>query len=631
MPSNSVCQDSATTMNTLVSKTAHLSITNGSSTPAHCPTCTKTLPLNRIQISVYHTLHELIDKGVPCVILIDAPSGTGKTRILSTLAQNYSGVVQLAVFRRDQASQLALSQVSAYTYISYNMRNFRLNYREALCMFTVKNLSNTDVLFKLINYAHKYVHVAQSIKVIILDACTIVNPLMLLLLYIVSLKNQITLIFSGNKMQLGSINKSPQLHSRSNFVVLELFSDLTITELTGNLRCDDQSFLKKVARFGDAIAGYKTKKQIPFHFNLRYLLYTLFRGKFDPRIPESFDALFMAPFHHVITQRLYRLMKTVDPNRFRVEPFSMVPFNFVEKNKFFPGLILVKDFKYIYINQRGVNKVVVLEDMIFDVPSGVLMELLVRFEDGSRMRIARCVLNFYQLLPAYRNWLKEQMKVPRHAEPEIINFPLKPYTMTYHAALGRTISDPVELSTNCVDATSVYVGLCSLPSESNILKFHAEKDFPSFVVTDIMATVDNQAYYYRYPVTGDYPNILEHVGNKNGDEYLKSFLMGVSWTTVDKINDFENYKLDGFFRIKRSVYEKNKKEVDTITDSPLMEITKFVKGNTDAVVDVIKRMKLEKVNMNDTKRKEFRELKVYKALAEAYEKWKVQQREADKK
>lgn len=607
-------------------------VCQGSAVPIDATT--KPLPLSPVQTSVYNTLQKIVEEGTPRVILIDAPSGTGKTHILLTLAKSYNnGEVHFAVFRRDQASQISLHHVSAYTYISYNMRNFSLNYRQALCMFTVKNLNTTDVLFKLIVFAHKYVHVAKSVKVIILDACTIVNPLMLLLLYIVSLKNEITLIFSGNKMQLGSINKSPQLHSSSNFVVLELFSDFTVTELTKNLRTDDKGFLKKITRFGNAIASYKTKRQIPFHFNLRYLLYTLFREKFDPRIPERFDALFMAPFHQLLTDRLYRMMaaSVMEPTIFRVEPFNMVPMNLKGKKKFFPGLILVKGFKYIHVSETGVNSVVVLEDMVVDGMTGELVELQVRFKDGKSKRIQKCILNFYQMLPAYRNWLMDNMVGSRSRD--IINFPLKPFTTTYYAALGRTISDPVELCTSSNDATSVYVGLCSLPSESNILKFHAEYDFPSFVATDIMAAVDKQEFYYRYPIDNDTPNILEHFGDQKGEEYLKSFLMGVDWVTVDNINNFENNKR-AFLRIKRSVYEKNK-EVDTIPDSPLMEMTKFVKDNNNVIMDVIKSLRLEKADllnlMNDTKRKEFREVKTYKILSEAYETWRGKQKLAGKK
>ncbi|XP_076647529.1 na[+]-dependent inorganic phosphate cotransporter [Halictus rubicundus] len=636
MPSNNVCQDGASVDN-LIGKVKLLAILEESpnddpnARSDQCTTCLQTKQLSNIQMTVYHRLHKLIDGGANKVILIDAPSGTGKTHILSTFAQKYGEGVQFAVFRRDQASQLMLRQVSAYTYVSYNMRNFHLNYREALCMFTVSGLDNTDVIYKLITYANKYVHVSNVIKVIILDAYTIVSPLMLLLLYIVSLKNKITLIFAGNKMQLRSINNTPQLHNRNNSDIIEIFSDLTINELTANLRSDDKNFLKKVSRFGNAIASYKTKKQIPFHFNLRYLLYSLFRNKYDPRITENFDALYMASFHHVITKRLYRFMKYLDPTKYRIEPFFLVPFNCDETNKFFPGLLLVQNFKYIYITEKGVHNVVVLEDMLFD-HSGIVSGLVVRYEDGRKQTIVRCILNYYQLLPAYRNWLLDQMKIPKHTKHDICNFPLKPYTMTYHAALGHTISDPVELSTNCVDASSIYVGLCSLPSESNICKFHAEDDFLSFVATDFMASVDNQEYYYRYPTQGDGFNILDYLGNKDGDEYIKSFLMGVSWITVENINQFENKKCKRFLRIRRSVYEKNRKEVDSTIPSPLMQITKFVKDNPTVILDTIKNMRLDsKVNMNNTKSKEYRKLPTYDSLSKAYNEWLVHEKENNKK
>ncbi|XP_076296391.1 uncharacterized protein LOC143216816 [Lasioglossum baleicum] len=604
-------------------------ISKASSEATHCRACAN-LSLSPIQTSVYHTLHDLIDKGEPKVILIDAPSGTGKTRILSTLAQNYRRGVQFAVLKRDQASQLTLiSGVSVKTHCTYLMKNFGYcqqyqDFDQVRRMFTVKNLSNTDVLFKLITYAQEYR--SQSTKVIIMDDCAIMNPLMLLLLYIVSLRYEITLIFSGNTMQLRSMNET-QLHSgsslessfilynRNNYDVLELFSNLTITELTENLRSDYQSFLKKVARFGNAIAEYRTKK--PFHFNLRYLLYTLFRGKFNPMIPHSRDALFMAQFHAVITERLYRWLlelMTEGSNSYRVEYFNEQYTPYWGCN-FTPGLILVKNFKYIYINQRGVNKVVVLDDMVFDPETGGLVALIVRFEDGSTKRIARCILNSYQLLHKHREWLMGTMRLP--CDSEITNFPLKHYTTTYHATSGRTISGDVELSIDCTnttseftDATAVYIGLCSLSSESNIRKFHAEQYMPSFVATDIMATEDKETYYYRCPATGNFPNLLVRTfwKNQNSDEYLKDFLKSVAWETVDDIDNFENDKFR-YLKIKRSFYENDQIELDTIKDSRLMEITKFVKDKPHVVIDVIEKIQ-------DFGLEEAREV-----LVDAYEKW----------
>ncbi|XP_076375475.1 na[+]-dependent inorganic phosphate cotransporter [Megalopta genalis] len=633
MTSNVTSED-CTSVDDLIGKVKSLALLtetpNANARYDQCMTCVKAdKPLSNIQMAVYHILHEIIDQKVSKIILIDAPSGTGKSHLLSSLAKCYDETTQYAVFRRDQASELSLKQISAYTYVSYNMRNFKLNYHEALMMFNVRGLANIDILYKLITYASKYVYISDMVKAIILDAYTIVSPFMLLLLYIVSLKHKITLIFAGNKLQLSSISTCSEFHNSNNFDLIEVFNDVTINELTANLRSDDKNFLEKVSCFRDMIASYKAKKTVPFHFNLRYFLYCLFRNKFDPRIQENFAALYMAPFHHTITQRLYRFMKNPGLNQFRVESFPMVPFNFDEKiqerYKFFPGLLLVKGFKYFYVTSAGVHHIVVLEEMIF--VAATLAKLVIRYADGNRHTIEREELNYYQILPAYRTWL-EHMQFPENKP--IYQFPLKPYTLTYHAVLGRTISDIVEFSTNCSDASSIYVGLCSLPSESHIHKFHAAEDFLSFLATDFMATVDKEEYYYRCPPYDVGFNIYEYLGNPDGEEFIKSFLMGIGWITVSDINTFEDKKSTCFLRIKRSEYEKRKKQLKESKPTTLMEMTKFVKDKPSVILDTMKNVHNDTVDIKNIKSKKWRQSPTYKSLVNAYNEWFSQEKAKDK-
>ncbi|XP_078046723.1 na[+]-dependent inorganic phosphate cotransporter isoform X1 [Augochlora pura] len=638
MASNGTSKDD-TMVDDLIAKVKSLGLTkdvNASGSYDQCMICAQ-VPLSNIQMAVFHTLHEIINQKAPKIILIDAPSGTGKTHILSSLAQYDETKTHFAVFRRDQASELLLRQIDAFTYVSYNMHNFKLNYVEALKMFDVGGLDNVDTLFKFITYAANYAYISDVVKTVILDAYTIVSPLMLLLLYIVSLKYKITLIFAGNRLQLSSINTCSQLHNRNNFDLIELFQDLTINELTANLRSDDKNFIEKVSSFRDMIASYKAKKTVPFHFNLRYFLYTLFRNKFDPRIQENFAALYMASFHHNITQRLYRYLNNPGLNLFWVEPFPMVPFNSNEnsrrKHKFFPGLLLVKGFKYFYVTSSGVHHIVVLEELRF--VDDVLTQLDIRYADSGKLHtIGREKLNYYQILPAYRRWL-EYMQHPKSKIEPIYQFPLKPYTLTYHAALGRTISDTVEFSTNCSDASSIYVGLCSLPSESYIHKFHAAEDFLSFLATDFMASVDKEKYYYRYSSHDAGFDIYEYLGQPDGEEFLKSYFMGIGWVTVNDINVFEDKKRMDFLRIKRSVYEKKKIQLKESKPTALMEMTKFVKDNPSVIIDTMKNIQSNKNNtdifdVRNMKSKKWRGSQIYKSLADVYSQWFLREKAKDK-
>lgn len=86
---------------------------------------------------------------------------------------------------------------------------------------------------------------------------------------------------------------------------------------------------------------------------------------------------------------------------------------------------------------------------------------------------------------------------------------------------------------------------------------------------------DSKEYYYRCYLTKC--EIDEYVEKKNGKD-----LDNIKWRTMDNIHEFETSRED-FIRIKRSEYEKSNK----ILDTPLMQITKFVKENRDVILHTI--------------------------------------------
>ncbi|XP_015434705.1 PREDICTED: uncharacterized protein LOC107190422 [Dufourea novaeangliae] len=580
--------------------------------------------LTNAQKTAYHQVHTLIDKEKNKVIVIDAPSGSGKTFLLSTLASAYGESIQYAVFRKDQSSELILREVNAFTYVSYNMRNFQLQYCEAVNIFRIAGLNNIDVLYNLISCTKKFVHIDHAIKVIILDTYTITSPLMLLLLFILSLRKNITLIFAGNRMQLAAVSKS-QLHNRSNSDILDILGDSTVDTLIKNVRSTDTDFLKKVSHFRKAIDNYRSEGNIPFHFNIRYELYRLFRSKYNPNLQERLDTVYIAQFHQVLTERLRHIMDILGPKNYHVEPFLNIPCEYVKGDKFFPGLLLVIGFKYVHITARGLHLIVVLKEMIFI--NGQLDSLIIRHHDGNEQTIERCKLNNYQILPAYRTWLSALNK----KQKELWQFPLRPYMLTYHAALGRTINDPVELSTNCYNATSIYVGLCCLGLESNIYKIHADRDLLSFAVTDYMEHEENdQKYYYYYPPDDqDRKIILNYVVTRQADDYMQSLLKGINWITANSIAEFENLKNTRYLRIPRSIYENSKKVKDKTTPSPLMEVTKFVKDNPNLIRDIIRKLPNEHFpTVRNAKKKEYRGYPSYITLKDAYSTWMTQQKES---
>ena len=591
--------------------------------------------LNHDQREVYYDIQEWLKNEKGTVIMIDAPSGTGKTNILSCLATQHADSTDCIVFRRDQASELEENAIKGYTYISYCMHHFNLPYHHAVKMFKVVNLNAIDLLYDLMKYSLKYSELYNNIDTIILDTYTVASPAMLLLLHIVSLKKHMNLIFAGSRMQQGALSKC-RLHNRSNYYIIQILTDLTITKLTKNMRLNDDNFESKLSHFCEMLQSRHPEGDVQFHFELRYILYCLFPSKYFTE--ERFDTLYMSQYHHDITERLFRFIDHLKLNgtHYVIEPFMYrekdnlnVVHTIRQDRKFFPGLLLAKGCKYVHITERGAHKIVELKEMLYNKDMK-LETLVVRSVNGGTVtKLTRCKLNYYQLLPAYRKWLMPNEKT----EVELWQFPLRIYALTYHAALGQTIkSTQVELSADASNANSIYVGLCSVPSGDAIHKIHATQDLLSFVVTDYMENErQGEKHYYRCPKQDPNRNqILESAFRKGTNEFIDK----IQWTTVSSIIAFESKKSNDHLRIKRTLYNQSKNEKTT----SLMKATQFVKGNPSLILDTIHAISKEHLaeNKNTNKKSKGKDKKskvadtkspAYISLEKAYNFWKADNEE----
>lgn len=575
--------------------------------------------LNKYQKQAYHDICELLKQETKSIIAIDAPSGNGKTFLLCTLAVKYQKPVKVIIFRKDQASELSLKNIQSYTFVSFCMHHFDLLYHQALKMFRTIDKDKIRELYKLIVYSKKFV--AEDTSVLILDIYTIPSPAMLLLLYILSLKHNLHLVFAGDAMQLQPINKSV-LHKESNYYIIQILKDLTISNLSKNMRICDTEFKKKVARFYELLQQVQPAGNVPLNYKLRYHLYTQFRPKYFTE--ENFDTIYIAQTHRNITRRLYRFIEHLKSTG---TTYYEVPFRFglddielplhSRKNKYFPTLLLVPGYKYIYVTEAGVHHAVLLEDILFENKKieGLKISFL---NDKNRVKtIRRVKLNYYQILPDYRNWLYQTSMI--HDKNDISQFPLRPYTLTYHATLGRTIDKgQVELSTECVYANFLYIGLCSVRHDSDIHKIHDERDLTGYLMTEYMETLslkkDSEKYYYRCYL--DKGEIHRYIVNNENSQHLDN----IEWTTMNDIHQFEKSQID-FIRIKRSEYEKSNKKEDT----PFMQIAEFVKENPHVILKTIEMAPVDKKKKKKKKQeqenKKYEEPDALRYLRHKYDLW----------
>ncbi|XP_012153302.2 uncharacterized protein LOC105664234 [Megachile rotundata] len=573
------------------------------------------------QKQAYLQICDLFTKNKGAVVTINSRSGTGKTYLLTAITKTFAKSVQFITFRRDQASEIAMKlegSATVYTYISFYLRCFNLNYVRAIQLFTTSMSDEIDLLYKLILYSKKYLNTGTNI--IVVDSCTLPSATMILLLYIISLKHGIHLIFSGNKIQLSAMFK-PSLHSRSNFDIINLFNDMTIRKLT-HKRSFDKTLNNKLSQFRKMIQQNRPKNEVPFRFNLRYYLYCCFRSKYFTE--ERFDVLYMSQFHKDITERLHRFVDYLDASKtnylivpYYTDKMEKIPTPKKQRDKFFSGLILAEGYKYYHVNRNGVHSVVVLEKITSMSENSV--SLSIRFLlNNSRIKINVGELNYYQVLPALRAWLFGKY------EKKLYQFPLRPYTLTYHAALGRTISnEKVELSADCSLANTIYVGLCCIRKYDDIQKIHATRDLPSFVVMDYMRKERNDdKYYYRCPSKlseDDKNKIMQYVHEKGPNNFIDS----IKWRTVQSLTDFERTELEYFARIPCSVYETPRKTSEKTGETRLMTIASFVKDNPHVVLDTMAKAPANDVDkFNKTvKNPGYRNSDTYARLKEEYTKW----------
>ncbi|XP_043604546.1 uncharacterized protein LOC122577331 [Bombus pyrosoma] len=540
--------------------------------------------LNSDQKEAYRNICEKLDQNGNSVIMINAPSETGKTFLLRTLAKNYQKS-EFITFRKDQASNITLEGIQTNTFVSFCTRHFNLTYHQAIQMFHTSRKDMIEELYKVILYSKKFV--AEDTSVLILDIYTIPSPAMLILLYILSLKHKLHLIFAGDGLQLNSISKSV-FHKESNYYIIQILQNLTISNLNKSMRIHDPVLQEKVQNFYKLLQQVQLAGNVPLNYNIRYYLYTMFRPQYHAS--ESFDTIYIAQTHCNITRRLYRYIHQLNltGTTYYEAPFcygldkTKFPLDSSNpdshKYKFFPTLLLVRGCKYIYITEEGIHHVVRLKDILFK--DNEIESLIISFLKGTKdvETIKRVKLNYYQILPDYRNWLCKTSRIDN--KNDIWQFPLRPYVLTYHATVGRTIDEaPVELSAECVYANFLYVGLCSVRQNSDIHKIHDERDLPGYLITKYMETLsaneDSKEYYYRCDLTKS--EIDEYIDKKDGKN-----LDNIKWTTMNDIHNFERRRT-GFIRIKRSEYQKSNKKVDT----PFMQITKFVKENRDAILHTI--------------------------------------------
>lgn len=401
-------------------------------------------------------------------MLLDAPSGTGKTWLLmSLLITMHRNDILFLVYQRT-LSQMAesIANITAYTCARSVMQFCDVSYNESEVYFHPRLL--LENFRKII-----LTQIDLPFKFIILDEYTVVSPWYLLLVYWVAKQNGACVLYCGDRLSLDSMHKS-YFHDEGNCTIVEALASNRMFLDLDQERIRDNQYEDKVNEFKDMLTG--SCNNLDMTTDMKHKLYQLFLSHF---LQESdISATYVGQFHWDLYRRAREICwyyETMGIECYRspyylsvVDANGITSWNQMQvtpNGKFLEFLPLIKGYVYYHINSEGrrclvkylerrENKVIVVED----VKTGLRTELFLE-----QISLDYYVSQEYEYLKncAGNNGLPYQ-------------YPLRLRLRTYHSIQGHSIQneEKIELNIGVNVSNCVYVGLSHVREESQLGRLH---------------------------------------------------------------------------------------------------------------------------------------------------------------
>lgn len=406
--------------------------------------------------------------------VLDASPGTGKTFVISAFGITCALRIAYVAYSTHLKDTMDIYlNLEALTTCSFLCKALRTSYMSVINMWNRKERTFYEMCHDMLQLVPTAMFANQ---VYILDEYTVLSPWCIAWLCWCAEYHQLQVVFVGDRYQHAAIAQS-RYYLQSNYALLQRMNAHTMT-LEKNMRqIDDNSFQQILARIRQCLNSSMMTK---FTFAHVWLLYQLLPAAFT--VTEYADeALFMSQYHRKIKARISTLTGGVKmPYVHKVDKTRWIAAILPENEQFVDYLYLKLGALYLYQHE------------IVRLQERTCQQVTVRREcDGRLLVLRRCVMTA-QTAPHVRvyDWLRQSNR-----GGTVYQFPLRPFTTTYHAIQGLTLQmGLVDFDIDVQHLNSVYVGLSRLTKQSQIHGIF------STYRESIKATAHyNDEYYYFTP------------------------------------------------------------------------------------------------------------------------------------
>lgn len=456
----------------------------------------------------------------PTIILLDAPSGTGKSHLIDCLSVIVKSKFKIAIVAKSHAllnsiTEIRSPNISTYTTCKFIMEQFSLEYREAIGLFNDKY----DTFSGLENLIDSLVQSSTSLPfdLIILDEYSMESPVFIVVLALIAKKHNVNLLFMGDIKQQNTLSTSRYHQGRNtNYTLLNtLEKNVTNYSLSTQMRIVDDKLLGLVNTINSLI-NYTGNQSNTFEIKL--YIFQIFRDAFF-RVGNILKCTYLTDTHMKIKKRFNSLMGYVNANKLehKVSMFkykdagtgAVKELELPKDGKYLPYLLLIKNARYYY-NDKFVTIESIKDDYI-----------TARYDNTNTVvEIRPCIWTSteHSCVDANYHWLTSFLPY----NTNVLQYPIRHPFFTYYFVQGMTFKNQgvvIDLDTKLIN--SLYVGFSRVLTGSQICEIETDD-----VLNLLFTEYKNDEFIYK-------------VNNNKG---LRSDLLGYWKDPKYQFNDTRKYR-----------------------------------------------------------------------------------------
>lgn len=469
----------------------------------------------------------------PKVMLLDAPSGTGKSFLIDCLylCLRYTS---MCVIARNKSLLNYISTIKAMktmTTCKFIMTYFNMVYENAISVFRDIYISIEDVKSTIESVISNYKK--WNFNLLIIDEYSMESPLLLMTLLIIAKKENVNVIIIGDIKQQNTLTPS-RFHKDTNYNLLKILKDIHMYELKEQMRIKDKALNNLISGIklfinNDSLGNIKTT------FQLKYFIYENLKLKFLKK-GSLLNDIYVTDTHKNIKKRVEKLENYLKNNNisYVLEPFEVqnqqlkstliLPNN----DKFLPYLLLIEGGNYLY-NKSKFVKIIKINENSLDIKD---------INSNEKFNITKSIWNKHnhECVDVNFNWLNSFVEEGYN----LIQYPLRLTMFTYYFIQGLTFKQQsVCIDLDSIYANSLYVGFSRVTTIDQITEIES-KDFLSMLYTEYK----NDEYFYKIPKPTDFiiNNLLMYYKDANykfDDSKIK--FTEVNLSMFDKCNNTLKY------------------------------------------------------------------------------------------